>query len=186
MTARAHLRAVLVVLAASGPAACGGDERAAAPPPPALPAAAVPYLESKERALTAAVVAKEAGRPELAARLAEWGYDSGRNRSFQGQSKRLQVVDSRTYRFRTPAGAAAFMRAIRADPEAFFPGAGRQRAFASNGRAGIAVEGLPCACHLAQPAFFAAVADGTTVSSLEINGARATMRALRRLVAQAP
>ena len=181
------IRAVLVVLAtALWLSACGEEERAAAPPPPTLPAAAVPYLESKERALTAAVVAREAGRPELAVRLAEWGYDGGRNRSFQGQSKRLQVVDARAYRFRTPAGAAAFMRVIRADPEAFFPGAGEQRDFASGGRRGIAVAGLPCSCHLAQPAFFAAVSDGTTVSSLTINGARASMRALRALVAQTP
>jgi hypothetical protein len=192
MPARAAtlMRAVLVVLAtAPGLGGCGEDERAAAPPPPpppTRPASAVPYLESKERALPAAVVAREAGRPALAARLAEWGYDGGRNRSFQGQSERLQVVDARTYRFRTPAGAAAFMRVIRADPEAFFPGAGEQRALASSGRKGIAVTGLPCSCHMAQPAFFAAVADGTTVSSLEINGARASLGALRRLVAQTP
>jgi hypothetical protein len=48
------------------------------------------------------------------------------------------------------------------------------------------VDGLPCSCHLAQPALFAAVADGTTVRSLEINGARATRRVLRALVAEAP
>lgn len=181
------IRAVLVVLAAAlWLGACGEDERAAAPPPPTLPAAAVPYLESKERALTAAIVAREAGRPELAAQLAEWGYDGGASRSFQGQSKRLQVVDSRSYRFRTPTGAAAFMREIRANPGAFFPGAGEQRDFVSDGRRGIAVTGLPCACHMAQPALFAAVSDGTAVSSLEINGARASMRALRALVARSP
>jgi hypothetical protein len=178
---------IAVVAAALCLSACGGgDGRPSAPPPPTLPAAAVPYLESKERTLTAAVVAREAALPRLAGQLAEWGYDGGASRYFQGQSKRLQVVDSRTYRFRTPTGAAAFMRVIRENPGAFFPGAGRTRDFASGGRRGIAVDGLPCSCHLAQPALFAAVSDGTTVSSLEINGARASRRVLRALVARTP
>jgi hypothetical protein len=184
------LIATAVVLAALAAAAgCGGDEEsaAAAPaPPPTLPAAAVPYLESEERTLTAAAVAKETGVPRLSARLAEWGYESGASRHFQGQSKRLQVVDARAYRFRSPAGAAAFMRLIRQEPGAFFPAGGETRAFAVAGRRGIAIEGLPCACHLAQPAYFAAVTDGTTVRSLEINGARASVKALRALVARAP
>ena len=168
--------------------ACGEDERAAPPPPPppTLSAAAVPYLESKARTLSAAVVAREAGLPWLAGRLAEWGFQSAASRSFQGQSKRLQVVESRAYRFRTPAGAAALMRAIRKQPGAFFAAAGKARGFTSDGRRGIAVEGLPCSCHMAQPAFFAAVSDGATVSSLEINGARASMRSLRALAAKLP
>jgi hypothetical protein len=182
--------ALAVVLAALAAAGCGGeDERAAAapPPPPAtLPAAAVPYLESSQRTLTAAVVAKETGLPELAGRLAAWGYESGASRYFQGQSKRLQVVDSRAYRFRSPAGAATFLRFIRERPGAFFPGAGERRAFAAGGRRGLAIEGLPCACHLAQPAYFAALADGVTVRSLEINGARASVKTLRALAARAP
>jgi hypothetical protein len=170
--------------------ACGGDDgdggdRSVAAPPPTLPAAAVPYLESKQRSLTAAAVAKETGLPRLEAQLAAWGYDGGASRYFQGQSERLQVVDSRAYRFRSSPGAAALMRAIRAQPGAFFPGAGDSRAFTVAGRRGIAVEGLPCACHLAQPALFAAVADGATVRTLEINGARATPRVLRRLTARA-
>jgi len=179
-----------VVLAALVAAGCGGDdERAAAapaPPPATLPAAAVPYLESKQRTLTAAAVAKETGLPELSARLAEWGYESGASRYFQGQSKRLQVVDSRAYRFRSAAGAAAFMRLIREQPGAFFPAAGERREFAAGGRRGLAIEGLPCACHLAKPAYFAAVSDGTTVRSLEINGVRASVKALRALAARAP
>ena len=178
---------IAVVAAALCLSACGGDdERPSAPPPPTLPAAAVPYLESTERALTAAVVAREAGLPRLAGQLAEWGYDGGASRYFQGQSKRLQVVDSRAYRFRTPAGASAFMRVIRENPGAFFPGAGSMRDFSAGGRRGIAADGLPCSCHLAQPALFAAVSDGTTVSSLEINGARASRRVLRALVARTP
>jgi hypothetical protein len=178
---------IAVVAAALWLSACGGDDkRPSAPPPPTLPAAAVPYLESTERALTAPVVAREAGLPRLADQLAEWGYDGGASRYFQGQSKRLQVVDSRAYRFRTTTGAAAFMRLIRENPAAFFPGAGDTRDFSAGGRRGIAADGLPCSCHLAQPALFAAVSDGTTVRSLEINGARASRRVLRALVARTP
>jgi hypothetical protein len=178
---------IAVVAAALCLSACGGgDERPSAPPPPTLPAAAVPYLESKERTLTAAVVAREAALPRLAGQLAEWGYDGGASRYFQGQSKRLQVVDSRAYRFRTTTGAVAFMRVIRENPGAFFPGAGDTRDFSAGGRRGIAADGLPCSCHLAQPALFAAVSDGTTVRSLEINGARASRRVLRALVARTP
>ena len=181
-------RATVAALAAVAllAAGCGDDERTAAPPPATLAASAVPYLDSEQRTLTAAALAKETGLDRLAAQLDEWGYEGGASRYFQGQSKRLQVVDSRAYRFRTPTGAAAFMRVIREQPDAFFPGAGESRAFTSGGRRGIQLEGLPCACHLAQPAFFAAVSDGTTVRSLEISGARATARVLRALAARAP
>jgi hypothetical protein len=188
MRRRAVIRAAVAALAiAVCLAACGeGDDEPAHPaPPPTLPAAAVPYLESKERVLTAAAIAEETGLAQLERQLADWGYESGASRYFQGQSRRLQVVDSRAYRFRSPAGAAALMRAIRAEPRAFFPGAGDQRAFAVAGRRGIAVDGLPCSCHLAQPARFAAVRDGATVRTLEINGARATPRALHTLAARA-
>jgi hypothetical protein len=177
--------ASIMVLAAALAAGCGSEERPAAPPP-ALAAAAVPYLDSNARSLTAAIVAREAGDPALEGRLAEWGFDGGSARYFQGQSRRLQVVDSRTLRFRTPAGASAFARFVRADPDAFFPGAGPVRDFSAGGRRGIIVKGLPCACHLATPALFAVLARATTVSTLEINGPRATVRALRELAARAP
>jgi hypothetical protein len=182
---RASIAVLAAAFAGALPAACGSDERAA-PPPRALTAGAVPYLESKARPLTAAVVAREAGDPTLAGRLADWGFDGGSSRYFQGQSRQLQVVDSRTLRFRTSDGAAAFLRFVRAHPESFFPGAGPMRRFSSEGRHGILVEGLPCSCHLATPALFSALPRDTTVSTLEINGPRATVRALRELAAEAP
>jgi hypothetical protein len=187
LSRRSSVAVLAAALAGAAPAGCGGDERAAAAPPPAaLAAAEVPYLESRARTLTAQVVAREAADPALAGRLADWGYEGGSSRYFQGQSRRLQVVDSRTLRFRTPAGAASFMRFVRANPGSFFPGAGPVRAFSSEGRRGIVVEGLPCSCHLATPALFSALPRGTTVSTLEINGPRATVRALKALAAAAP
>jgi hypothetical protein len=189
MSRPAAIRASLAALAiAACLGACGESDDAAAPPAPPpdpLPAAAVPYLDSRDRTLSPVAIAKETGLPRLERQLADWGYEAGASRYFQGQSRRLQVVDSRAYRFRSPAGAAALMRAIRTDPRAFFAGAGEQRTFAVAGFRGIAIDGLPCACHLAQPARFAAVRDGATVRTLEINGARATPRALRTLAARA-
>ena len=180
--------AVVLTVAASLAAGCGStaDDESAAVRPPTLPAAAVPYLPSEERALSAAALAKETGLTALAGRLRAWGYEGGTSRYFQGQSKRLQIVDARAYRFGSPSGAAELTRAIRAEPEAFFPGAGATRAFSAGGREGFAIEGLACACHLAQPTFFAVLSDGRTVSSLQINGPRASMRSLRALAARVP
>jgi hypothetical protein len=153
---------------------------------PTLPARAVPYLESKERALTPTVLAREAGLDTLAGLLAEWGYAGGASRSFQGQSKRLQVVESRTLRFRTAGGAGKFMRIVRGRPGSFLPGAERPRAYRSRGRRGVLIKAAPCTCHMASPAYLGVVASGPTISWLEINGPRATVRALTRLAAQAP
>jgi hypothetical protein len=169
-------------------AACGGgspERVSSGPRPAALPASAVPYLESSERPLTAAGMAKETGLPELAGRLREWGYDAGSRRYFQGPSKRLQVVDSRTLRFRSAAGAQAFVAFVRSRPAAFLGGGLPARDFASRGRRGILVVGAACSCHLATPVLLGVVAGGPVVTWLEINGPGASRRALGRLAARA-
>lgn len=180
--------AALVAVCGALPAGCGaGEERpAAAAPPPALPASAVPYLESEARPLTAAALAKETGTPELADRLAELGFAAGSRRYFQGQSTRLQVVDARALRFETGAGAAEFVRYVRGRPSLFLAGGQRPADFESRGRRGVMVTGAPCSCHLATPVLMGVVADGPTVTWLEINGPRASKRALRALTAEAP
>jgi hypothetical protein len=185
-------RAVAAVVAGAicvPAAACGAGapERASSGPrPAALPASAVPYLESSERPLTAAGMAKETGLRDLAPRLREWGYAAGSRRYFQGPSKRLQVVDSRALRFRSSAGAQAFVRFVRSRPADFLGGAQPAREFAAGRRRGILVVGAACSCHLATPVLLGVVAGGRTVTWLEINGPRASRRALGRLVAQAP
>jgi hypothetical protein len=182
----------LAVLLAGGLLAggCGGEDEAARPAgavrPPTLPAAAVPYLDSTERALTPAQLGRETRVPALAKRLAGWGFAGGAGRSFQGQSKRLQVVESRTLRFRSAGGASAFLALVRSQPGSFLPGAETPRPFRSRGRRGIVVKAAPCSCHMASPAYLGMLASGPTVSWLEINGPRATVGALRRLAAQAP
>jgi hypothetical protein len=186
-------RAAAAVVLCAALAACGGSapERAAVsapagPPPAALPAAAVPYLESSATPLTAAGLAKETGLAELTARLRGWGFQAGARRSFQGSSKRLQVVDSRTLRFGSTAGAEAFVRYVGSHHADFLGGGQAPRPFASRGRKGILIEGLPCSCHLATPVLLAVVSGGPTVTSLEINGPTATRRSLARLTASAP
>ena len=87
--------------------ACGSSSTTSSPPPVAsppatLPARAVPYLPSTLKPLTATLLTREAQAPDLAASLRTWGFQSGSDRYFQGESHRLQVVESRTLRSVTP------------------------------------------------------------------------------------
>jgi hypothetical protein len=174
-------RAAVALALCAALAACGSE----AAPPAALPAAAVPYLESSAKPLTPAGLAKEFGVPDLAGRLEEWGWDDGSRRYFQGQSKRLQVVDSRAMRFDSADGAAEFLRYVRERPATVLAGGTAATALSVGARRGWLVVGAPCSCHLATPVLTGVVADGATVTWLEINGPRATRRALRRLLARA-
>jgi hypothetical protein len=155
--------------------------------PPTLPAAAVPYLPSVHRPLTAAFLAREAEVPSLTVRLSGWGYEAGADRYFQGESKRLQLVDSRTLRFRDPAGASAYVAFMRGHLSPILGSFPQVRAFTADaaGR-GIVASGQECQCHLANPSFLAVVAHGPTVTWLEINGPGATRRRLDTLIARAP
>jgi hypothetical protein len=170
-------------------AGCGSSEPprpAATVRPPALPARAVPYLDSTTRVLTPANLARETRLDALPRQLTQWGFAGATVRTFQGESKRLQVVESRTLRFRSPGGATAFLRLVRANLGAFYPGALTPRPFVSRGRHGLVVKAAPCTCHMASPAYLGVVAAGPTVTWLAINGPRATVRTLTRLAAQAP
>jgi hypothetical protein len=187
---RVPIRSLVCLVAPAALAVgCGGAGTTPQPPsgPPPLPAAAVPYLDSTVNQLTSAGLALEAQLPDLAGRLQAWGFDGVSRRYFQGQSRRrLQVVDSRSLRFGSPAGARGFVRFVRAHPGSFLGGALRPHAFSSRGRTGIVPKGALCACHLATPAYLAVVARGDRVTWLEINGPGATRTALHRLAARAP
>jgi hypothetical protein len=177
------------VAAAAAMAGCGGVAArppAVRPPPPTLPARAVPYLPSSVKPLTEAGLAREVSIPGLAARLERWGFDGGARRYFQGQSRRLQVVDARTLRFGTAAGARSFVAFARAHPGSFLGGAITARPFAAAGRRGFVARAASCACHLATPAFLGVVARDRLVTWLEINGPRASVHALAALTARAP
>jgi hypothetical protein len=154
--------------------------------PATLPAAAVPYLPSKQKPLTASLLAREAQVPSLYQSLREWGFAGAADRYFQGESRRLQVVDSRTLRFRAPWGASAFVAFIRTHVDPYLGSFANVRDFARGGRAGILAAAQPCQCHLSNPAFLAVVARGSEVTWLEINGPGATRRGLVTLMASAP
>jgi hypothetical protein len=166
---------------------CGGCGAAASPPTVlTLRASAVAYLPSTIKPISAAFLAREAGTPELRAQLGGWGFVTGRQRYFQGESRRLQVVDSRTLRFRTGGGADAFVAFLRAHLNPYLGGFANLQPLTSSGRTGFVATAQECQCHLANPAYLAVVARGGTVSWLEINGPGANRRMLTALLARAP
>jgi hypothetical protein len=183
-------RLALFALLLAGVAACGRTETAgrssAAAPPPTLSPQAVPYLPSKFSRLSAAQLAREAGTPALRSDLGTWGFLAGADRYFQGESRQLQVVDSRMLRFRTAAGAAKFVAFVRAHAAVYLGAYPGMRRFASRGRSGILATAQECTCHLANPAYLAVIARGPNVTWLEINGPGATAGRLTQLISTAP
>jgi hypothetical protein len=174
--------AIVVVVAVVG---CGGATHVQ-PPPTTLPPHAVPYLPSSAKALSAASLAREAGSPSLSRELSDWGFLAGADRYFQGESRRLQVVDSRTFRFKTAAGAASFVAFVRLHAAAYLGSSLGMHGFSSRGRNGILATAAPCRCHRASPAYLGVVSRGGMVTWLEINGPAATPRTLAELIAAAP
>jgi hypothetical protein len=168
-------------------AACGSSGGSSvAPALPTLSPHAVPYLPSRFSHLSAAQLAREAGAPALRRELGAWGYLAGADRYFQGESRQLQVVDSRMLRFRNAAGAAKFIAFIRVHASVYLGSYPGMRHFASRGRSGILATAQECTCHLANPAFLAVVSRGGSVTWLEINGPGATAGRLAQLISAAP
>ena len=181
-----HLPTWCAVLAAAL-CGCGGSAPAAPPPPPpVLPAAAVSYLPSKARSLTVDDLIHESVAPGLAAGLARWGFVAGAERLFQGPSKTLQVVVSRTLEFRSPAGAAAYVRYVHRHATAVFGALPTQAPLVAGGRRGWTITLAPCACHMASPALVGVATAGRRVSWLEVNGPTASAGVLASLLAKAP
>jgi hypothetical protein len=175
------MRLAAIVALALLATACGTSS-----PPATLRAAAVPYLPSTTRVLSPAGLAREAGSPELASSLRNWGYSAGAQRYFQGESRRLQVVDSRTLRFRSTSGARAFVAFARAHVSTYLGSFPRVQALALGPRRGFLATAQPCQCHLANPAFLVVLVRAGDVTWLEINGPRATPGVLDALLRQAP
>ena len=174
---------ILAVGSALMAVACGSSATA---PVATLPAHAVPGLPSTRTSLTPAFLARETQAPPLRGQLQTWGYLSGARRYFQGESRTLQLVDSRTLRFRGAAGAAAFVDFLRTHLNSYIGSFARTRGYTSRGRAGFLAVGQECQCHLANPAYLAAVSARGTVTWLEINGPGATGRRLAALLSRAP
>jgi hypothetical protein len=151
-----------------------------------LPAHAVPGLPSTRTMLTPAFLARETQAAPLRAQLQTWGFIAGARRYFQGESRMLQLVDSRTLRFRGGPGATAFVDFLRTHLNSYLGSFASTRGFISQGRSGFLAVAQECQCHLANPTYLAAVSAGGTVTWLEINGPGATRGRLAALLARAP
>jgi hypothetical protein len=173
---------ILAVGAALVVAGCGSSTPSVA----TLPAHAVPGLPSTRTTLSPAFLARETQAPPLRGQLRTWGFIAGARRYFQGESRMLQLVDSRTLRFRGAAGAAAFVAFLRTHLDTYVGSFAHTRGYTSRGRSGFLAVAQACRCHLANPTYLAAVAARGTVTWLEINGPGATRPQLAALLARAP
>jgi len=165
--------------------ACGGSPGRAATPSGVLPVAAVTGLAVATQPLTGQDVQKDSTAPDLAARLAGWGYVGGWQRTFQGESRRLTLVVSRSLQFRNSPGAAAFVAYMHQRVGSFYPFA-LTRPLSMPGRSGWVIRPPLCACHMATPLIVGVTAQGRKVSWLEINGPQASTRVLTQLLARTP
>jgi hypothetical protein len=179
-------------LAAGGCGAAGEDagrsarQAAARPPLPVLGAGALPGMSAERRAVTPTILTQD-GFPDadLPARLARWGFVRGVERDFRGSTRRFTHVVARTLEFRSGAGAAHYVAFVRShaddlvgDPATVHP--------LGEGERGVVVAAPPCGCHLETPLLVAIRQRGARVSSLLVNGPRATPRSARRLLARMP
>ena len=177
--------AALAVAAAACLAGCGGGP---GHPPAAsgvLPKHAITGLPQVTRALTPTDVQKDSSLHDLAGKLRHWGYHRGWQRTFQGESRRLTLVVSRSLTFRGRAGAAAFVAYLRRHVDSFYPFAVSKPLLVA-GQSGWLIKPPMCACHMAQPFYVAVTTAGRQVRWLEINGPRATDALLTRLLAAVP
>ncbi len=162
-------------------AGCGSARPAA--PSGILPASAVAYLPSVTKPLTALDVQQNSTLHDLTARLARWGYIGGWQRTFQGESRRLNLVVSQSLMFGTHAGARSFAGYLASHVGAFYPFA-VVRPLTLTGQAGWLIKPPLCACHLATPVYVGVTVAGSRVRWLEINGPRATGTLLASLLGQ--
>jgi hypothetical protein len=159
--------------------ACGGSPTSTTPVQSVpemrvLASSAVPGVPSVTRVLTIPDLAKDASIPGLAAKFKSWGYLDGRERVFQGQSRHLTLVVSRSLIFKDAAGARDFIAFVEANSDVFFGGFAGKHALVAQGRSGWLFMPPLCACHLANPVVIGVLEAGSRVVWLEINGPDAT------------
>ena len=182
ISARVPVWAVTVLLVAS---ACGGQAAATAAPPAVLPAAAVSYLPSSAKTLDAGGLAQADGLPALSDHLNGWGFRSAAQRTFQGQSKKLQIVVSRTVDFDSADGARRYLDYLQQNVDTVY-GQTTLEPQSSRGRTGVVGKPQACACHMAAATYLAMLRRGSRVTFLEMTGPAATASLLRQLEVLAP
>jgi hypothetical protein len=147
-----------------------------------LASSAIPGVSSVTTVLTTGELAKDAAIPGLASTIASWGFVDGRQRTFQGPSRHLTLVVSRSLVFGDAAGSQSFLAFVLSHSAPYFGTGVRQHAMVAQGRSGWIFTPPPCACHLANPAFIGVLNTGSHVVWLEINGPDATPALLVRLL----
>ena len=166
----------LVLLAAFG---CGSGAREDAEP--VLPADALPGMEATTEPLSADDLAGDFG-----ANVSIEGFVSGNERVFQGASRDLDRVVSRTLEFESPDAAAGYVDLLRIHVEDLYGAGTTAEPLEEGGRTGYLIDPAACACHRASPTLTAALAHGSRVTYLEVNGGGATPAAVKELLAGAP
>ncbi len=147
-----------------------------------LPKHAIAGLPEVTKALTGTDVQKDSSLHGLTGKLRQWGFQGGWQRTFQGESRRLTLVVSRSLRFRSRAGAAAFVTYLGRHVDSFYPFA-VTKPLQVAGQSGWLIKPPLCACHMAQPLYVGVTTAGRQVSWLEINGPRASGTLLTSLLA---
>ncbi|HEY7003717.1 MAG TPA: hypothetical protein VH281_05505 [Gaiellaceae bacterium] len=162
---------------------CGSSAQPQAAPETltALPASALPGLES-----TTGPVGVSELEADLGSSVSVEGFVRGVERVFQGESHRFDRVVSRSLEFEDADAAAAYVTLLR-DHVADLYGVGTNaQPLESDGRKGILVDAASCACHRAEPTLAAAVSSGPRVAYLEVNGGGARPAAVEALLERAP
>lgn len=172
---------LLLLVALSG---CGSASApsAALTSGPVLAPAAVPGLPSVTRPVTSRLLSRDANLPELPDELARTAFQGGRERTYQGYSRRLTLVVSRSLQFREPSGAATHLAFLRAHATRMFGAFVTVRPLRAAAGRGWLFTPSPCACHLANPDYTGVVQDGRRLSWLEVNGPAATPSVLVALL----
>jgi hypothetical protein len=166
-------------------AGCGSAAAHAPPVTGVLPVRAIGGLPARTEPLTAADVQKNSSLHTLAARLERWGYRGGWQRTFQGESRRLTLVVSRSLTFSGRTGAAAFVAYLESHVDSFYPFA-VSHPLTVDGQTGWLIKPPMCACHMAEPFYVGVTVAGQQVRWLEINGPRASSQLLSSLLAEVP
>jgi hypothetical protein len=168
---------VLVVLLTF--AGCGSSS----PPEgePVLPAAALPGLEATTQPLTAEDLAGDFGTD-----VQVDGFVSGTERVFQGESRDIDRVVSRTLEFDDAAAAKAYVDLARAHVDDLYGVGTTAEPLEAGARSGYLIDPAACACHRASPTLTAVLASGSRVTYLEVNGGGVDPAAVEALLVQAP
>jgi plasmid stabilization system protein ParE len=158
---------------------CGSSEPREAEP--VLPASALPGLEATTGPIDAETLAADFG-----SKVAVEGLVAGTERVFQGQSQDLDRVVSRTLEFESPEAAKAYVDLVRTHVDDLYGEGTTAEPLEQGGRSGYLIDPAACACHRASPTLTAALARGSRVTYLEVNGGGAKPAAVERLLARAP